>query len=81
MNKLHKHLLEKMLRKRIIGAKHIQYDNILSSVSSHEIGELKQAIKELLRKDYLVWYDKGRKAIQLNKYKLKEIKQILLSED
>lgn len=75
--KLERHILEKMIRKRIIGSKHIQYDNIVKSIESHEIGNLKRVIKNLLKKGYLVWYDKSRKAIQLNKYKLKEIKEFL----
>jgi len=44
------HLLEKMLRKRIIGSKHIRYENIVSGVASHEIGELKDAVDSLLKK-------------------------------
>jgi len=78
--KLEKHLLEKMLRKRIIGSKHIRYDNIVSSVASHEIGELKDAIESLLKKGYLVWYDRSKKAIQLNKHKLKEIKAYFIND-
>lgn len=76
--RLEKYLLEKMIRKRIIGSKHIQYENILSGVRSDEIGDLKEAVKILLKKGYLVWYDRGRKAIQINKYRLKEIKEYLL---
>ena len=78
--RLEKHLLEKMLRKRIIGSKHIRYDNIVSGVASHEIGELKEAVESLLKKGYLVWYDRSKKAIQLNKYKLKEIKLYLIDD-
>lgn len=77
---LEKYLLEKMLRKRIIGSKHIRYDNIVSGVPSHEICNLKDAIKELLKKGFLVWYNKSKKAIQLNKYKLQEIKEYILKE-
>ena len=66
--RLEKHLLEKMLRKRIIGSKHIRYENIVSGVAFHEIGELKEAVKSLLKNGYLVWYDKSKKAIQLNKF-------------
>lgn len=75
---LERHLLEKMLRKRIIGSKHIRYENIVSGVASHEIGELKDAVDSLLKKGYLVWYDRSKKAIQLNKNMLKEIKAYLL---
>jgi len=76
--KLEKYLLEKMLRKRIIGSKHIRYENIVSGVPSHEIKNLKKTIESLLKKEYLVWYNKSKKEIQLNKYKLKEIKSYLM---
>ena len=59
----------------VISSKHIRYDNTVSGVPAHELGELKEAIKSLLKREYLVWYDKSKKAIQLNKYKLKEIKE------
>ncbi len=78
--KLEKHLLEKMLRKRIIGGKHITYENILSSIPRHEIGNLKDAIHELLKKEFLVWYDRSRRAIQLNLDKLNEIKKYLADD-
>ena len=78
--KLEKHLLEKMLRKRLIGSNHIRYENILSSIPPHEIKNLKEAIESLLKKGYLVWYNKSKKAIQLNKYKLKEIKIYLTTD-
>ena len=32
-DKLEKNLLEKMLRKRIIGSKHIRYENIISCIA------------------------------------------------
>jgi len=76
--KLEKYLLEKMLRKRIMGSKHIRYDNIVSGIPSHEIKNLKETIKSLLKKNYLVWYNRSKKAIQLNKYKLKEIKAYII---
>lgn len=54
--KLEKHVLEKMLRKRVIGSKHIRYENIVSSVPAHEIKNLKKAVETLLKKGYLCWY-------------------------
>ena len=78
--RLEKHLLEKMIRKRVIGSKHIRYENILSSVSVSDIGELKKVIENLLKKGYLVWYSKSKKAIQLNKHMLKEIKEYVLED-
>ena len=80
MTNLEKHLLEKMIRKRIIGSNHIRYENILSSVPKSEMGKLKKTIDGLLKKGYLVWYSKSKKAIQLNKNRLKEIKEYLLED-
>ena len=78
--KLEKNLLEKMLRKRIIGSKHIRYENIVSGVAVHELKNLKKALESLLKKEYLVWYSKSKKAIQINKQKLKEIKEYLMED-
>ncbi len=77
---LQKKLLIKMLNNRVIGAKHIRFDTIVSNVASHEKGALKKEIENLLKKDFLVWYHKSKKAIQLNKYKLKEIREFLEKE-
>ncbi len=74
---LQKKILIKMLNNRIIGSKHIRFDTIVSGISSHQKGDLKKEIENLLRKEFLVWYHKSRKAIQLNKYKLKEIREFL----
>ncbi len=78
---LQRHLLEKMLRKKIIGKKHIRLENILSSVPKHEIKNLKIAVEDLLKKDYLVWYNKNKRAIQLNLHKLKEIREFIVSTE
>jgi hypothetical protein len=75
---LDKYILEKMLRKRIIGSKHIRYVNIVSAIPGHQKKHCKEAITILLKKGYLVWYNKSKKAIQLNKNKTKEIKEYLL---
>ena len=78
--RLEKNLLEKMLRHRIIGGRHIRYDNIVSGVAPHEIKDLKKSIEVLLKKGYLVWYSRSKKAIQLNKFKLKEIKEYVMED-
>jgi len=80
VDRLEKHLLERMLRKRVIGSKHIRYENIIGGVPQHEINDLKRAFDSLLKKGYLVWYSRSKKAVQLNKDKLKEIKMYLMED-
>ena len=60
--------------------KHITYENILSSIPRHEIGNLKEVVNDLLKNKFLVWYDRSRKAIQLNKDKLNEIREYLMED-
>jgi len=79
--RLQKHILERLLRKRVIGSHWLKIDTVLSGVRSDEIGELRGAIKDLLKRDFLVWYDRGREAIQLNKYLLKEIRAFLETDE
>lgn len=63
---LQKKLLIKMLNNRVIGAKHLRFDTLVSNVPSHQKGDLKKEIENLLKKGFLVWYHKSKKAIQLN---------------
>ena len=67
----------KLLKNRVLGSYHLRFETILSGVKRHEIGDLKQAIYDLLKKDFLVWYSKIKKDIQLNKDKLGEIREFL----
>ncbi|MBI4919213.1 hypothetical protein HY837_04735 [archaeon] len=77
IDELEKYLLRKMLRQKVMGSKHISYNTILSGIPKHEIGDLKDAVNCLLKKGFLIWYDRGRGAIQINKDKLKEIKELV----
>ena len=74
---LQQKILMKLLKNKVLGSYHLRFETILSGVKRHEIGDLKKAIYGLLKKDFLVWYSKSKKAIQLNKEKLKEVREFL----
>lgn len=74
---LQQKILMKLLKNRVLGSYHLRFETILSGVKRHEIGNLKQAIYSLLKKEFLVWYSRSKKAIQLNKDKLQEIREFL----
>ncbi|MBL7100915.1 MAG: hypothetical protein ISS23_03100 [Nanoarchaeota archaeon] len=74
---LQQKILMKLLKNKVLGSYHLRFETILSGVKRHEIGELKEAIYELIKKDFLVWHSKSKKAIQLNKGRLREIREFL----
>lgn len=74
---LQQKILMKLLKNKVLGSYHLRFKTILSGVKRHEIGDLKQAIHGLLKKDLLIWYSKSKKAIQLNKNKLQKIREFL----
>jgi hypothetical protein len=75
---LQKKLLMKLLKNKVLGSYHIRIETMLHGFSRHEIGDLKMAAEDLLRKGFLIWYNKSNKAIQLNKDKLDEIREFLM---
>jgi len=75
---LQKKLLMKLLKNKVLGSYHLRFQTILHGFSRHEGGDLKRAVKDLLKKGYLMWYSKSKKAIQLNKEKLHEIREFLM---
>ena len=74
---LQQKILMKLLKNKVLGSYHLRFETMLSGVKGHEIGDLKRAIYDLLKKDFLVWYSKSKKAIQLNKDRLQEIREFL----
>lgn len=75
---LERKVLKNLDRRRLFGAKHISIDNAArSGFPSHERGNVKKAIENLIRKGLVQYYDKGRKAIQLNKERNDEIERII----
>ncbi len=60
-----------------MGAKHFRIDNLTSGVPSHVRGEVKKEIENLIRKDYIRWYNRSKGALHLNLDKLPEIIEFL----
>ena len=61
--------------------RHAGFENILGGVPPTKQGaskDLKAAVYSLLKIRYLIWCNKSKEAIQLNKGKLKEIKGHLI---
>lgn len=74
-------ILKKLKIKRVWGSKHLRLETILKSGwEPHEKGLVKKAIKSLIKKEYLLWAKKEKKALQLNKEKAKEIFSLIYKE-
>lgn len=74
---LEKDVLKRLGRKRLYGSKHFSIDTATRiGFPSNMRGDVRKAILELIRKGLVVYYDKGREAIQLNKERQDEIEQI-----
>ncbi|MBI4175769.1 MAG: hypothetical protein HY518_01060 [Candidatus Aenigmarchaeota archaeon] len=72
-------VLKALHSRRVYGKHHKSFDTIVRScsVGAHELGNVKGALHSLIRKGLVIWYDKGRKALQLNKKRSKEIMEII----
>jgi uncharacterized NAD(P)/FAD-binding protein YdhS len=53
-SKIEKHILAKMLDYRFIGKKHTSADNVPKGFAKHERGDVKKALKNLIREGYVV---------------------------
>ena len=74
---LQKKLLLKLLKNKVLGSYHLRLQTILSGMPRHQVGELKQSVYDLLQKGFLIWYNKSKQAIQLNKDRLEDIRRFL----
>ncbi len=78
MEELEKEILVKLSRKRIWGSKHLRFNTLLKcGWEPHQKGLVKDAIKSLMRKGLIIWAKREKKALQLNKERLKEIMFII----
>ncbi|MBW2991119.1 hypothetical protein KY348_05455 [Candidatus Woesearchaeota archaeon] len=76
---LEKDLLRKLLHRKFIGAKHTSIDNLPKSFPKHIRGEVKKAIKDLIKKGYLLIKPTSYGLeVSVNPGKLEEIKEIIL---
>jgi len=75
-------LVKKLLSRRVIGNNHIRMETILKcGWKPHEKGFVKKEIKNLLKEGTLVWAKKSKKALTLNKERIKQIKSQYAKED
>ena len=51
-----------------------------SGFPSHKYKEVKKAIHSLIKKGFIIWYNKSDKSIQLNKDKHIEIEKIIMDD-
>lgn len=71
-------VLNVMHSKGIYSTNHKQIETIMKSgFPKDKYGEIKKAIKSLMKRGYILWYDRSRKAIHLNKEKSSEISNIV----
>ena len=75
---LEKDLLRKLLHHKYIGAKHTSIDNLPKSFPKHLRGEIKKAIKELIKKGFLLVKPTSYGLeVSVNPNKLEEISKII----
>jgi len=71
-------VLKAMHSREIYGKNHKKVETIMhSGFPSHLYKEVKKAILSLIKKRYILWYDKSSNAIHLNKELSSEIAKIV----
>ncbi|MBI2672002.1 hypothetical protein HYX16_03660 [Candidatus Woesearchaeota archaeon] len=77
-----KSVLKAMVARDLWGSNWMKIDTIVrSGFPSHLRGEVKKTIHNLLRKGYIIWYDRSRKGIQLDKNYLEGIFKIIENKE
>ncbi len=73
-------VLKVMHSRSVYGTHHKKIETIMKSgFPKHELKNIKNAIYSLIKKGFIVWYNKSKKDIQLNKNKAEEIVEIIIS--
>jgi len=73
-----KTILEKMYRNGYIGARHTAEDSLPKGFPSHRRGEVKDAVKELIKEGLLIPKPTSYGLqVSLNKYRIAEIERII----
>jgi len=74
-------VLSKLLSRKRIHTYHIRFDTVLKcGWKAHEKHLVKKAVESLLKKDFLRWVKKNKKALSINKEKVTEIVKICAKE-
>ncbi len=73
-------ILKAMHSRRLYGAKHLRLEKVMKSgFMPHQYGDSRKAIRSLIKKSFIVYAKRGKKAIQLNKKWLAEIREVVKS--
>lgn len=74
LNDIEKAVLQKLFNRRVIGAHHFRFDNLLrSGWKRDEVGEVKEAVKNLMRNGFIEWAKKSQKAVVLTEKGVEEV--------
>jgi hypothetical protein len=74
LNSFEEAVIKKLLARKVIHKHHLRLPTLLRcGWKPHEKGFVKQAVKSLIKKGFIVWAKKDKKALTLNKFKLTEI--------
>jgi hypothetical protein len=67
-------VLQKLLNRKVIHSHHIRLNTLMNcGFKPHEKGEVKRAVYSLIKKDFIHWVKKSKKALSLNKDKITKI--------
>jgi hypothetical protein len=71
-------ILRKLFRHRMIGGKHTAVENLTKGLPKHAVGEAKDAVKELIKKDLILQKPTSYGLqVSLNPEKIDEIMKML----
>lgn len=81
INKFERLVLQKLLSRKKIHSNHIRLNTLLKcGWKPHEKGLVKEAVKSLIKKDLICWVKKDKKALSINKLKVKIVITICAKE-
>ena len=71
-------ILRKLFRHRMIGAKHTAIEHLAKGLPKHAIGDAKDAVKELIKKDLILQKPRSYgMQVSLNQEKIDEILKMI----
>lgn len=70
-------VLTKLYSRRRINTYHIRLDTVLKmGWKQHEKNLVKKAVENLIKKDFIRWVKRGKKALSINREKLREVRRL-----
>ena len=82
-NKIRKTIVRKLYSKKAFSKGHLLIERLQSGIPPHLFGFVKDVLKDLIKEEIVLFYGKTKygEAYQLNVKKLKEIEEIVLSNN